>query len=186
MWSKCKSSVCCILNVTAIKHSCCVCWAATVTFAEEMPPQSCSHTFDMLGAMENNRTTACHVPLPWKCSRPCWRERLSALSEAPLTVTPSWIRRDYILAPHIRKHNSCLFYSHGWLKMVVCMEEQPPPPHKCTHQCAVTGMTRCTGTWETQLTLLPWQPSQRITVLQHIRPRTHSGCCRNIFFFFAL
>lgn len=100
--------------------------------------------------------------------------------EAPLTVTLSQIAHDYILFPLI-KHNSCLFYSHGWLKMVECMEEQPLP---LTRQRAATGMTRCTGTWETQLTLLPWQPSQRITVLQHITPPTTLAaseiCCSSL------
>lgn len=49
---------------------------------------------------------------------------------------------------------------HAW-------KDSPSPPLPCACQCWATGMTCCTGTWETQLTLLPWQPSQRITVLQH-------------------
>lgn len=52
------------------------------------------------------------------------------------------------------------------------------------HQPAATRMKHCTRTWETQLTLLPWQPSQRITVLQHIIPPTTLAvskiCCSSL------
>lgn len=91
-----------------------------------MPPRSSSHTFDVLRAIENNRTTARRGALPWKCIRPRSPEKLSV----NFRITPrchSIQNHDYRPAPHM-KHNSCLFYSHGWLKMVVCMEEQPLPP----------------------------------------------------------
>lgn len=113
MWWKCKSSVRFILNATAIKHSCCIRWVATVTFAEEMPPQSCSHTFDVLGAMENNWTTACRGWLPWKCIRPRSRERLSVHFEAPLAVTLSRITHDSILHPQIKTQQ--LFALFSWV-----------------------------------------------------------------------
>lgn len=132
-----------------------------------MPPQSCSHTFNVLEAMENNRTTAYHGLLPWKYIRPRSRERSSQfiLKHSSLSFYPK--SHDYILSPPI-KHNSCLSYSHGWLKMVVCMEEQPlPPASTCRYRDDMLYWNM-----RTQLTLLPWQPSQRITVLQHITPPT--------------
>lgn len=121
MWSKCISSVCFILNVTAIKQqllhllscNCDIClWHAGSD-----------------GKQQNNS-------LPWSvtmemCSTSF--KRLSGRCEALLAITLSWFKHKYVLAPQMKTnkqkaYNSCLFYSHGWIKMVACMERQPPPP----------------------------------------------------------
>lgn len=181
MWVKCKSSVCFISNVSTIKHSCCICklqlWHLKKKCHLEAAhtPSTCSKRWKTTGQ-----------PLSWTfpgtCIQPNSRERSSRFNSKHLSLSLR-PESNIIISSLCRwKHNSCLFYSHGWLKMVVCMEKQPLPPRAL--QRAATGMTRCTGTWETQLTLLPWQPSQRITVLQHIRPPTTLAaseiCCSSL------
>lgn len=79
-----------------------------------------------------------------------------------------------IFSLHRLKTAACfildLKWCHTWTD-----SPSPSPPQR-----AATGTTHYTRTRETQLKLLPWQPSQRITVLQYTTPTHDFSCCWKI------
>lgn len=81
----------------------------------------------------------------------------------------SWLFDTLMNHPNDKTTTDVCFSLMGVLKWWYAWRSSPSLPLR---ECATTGMTRCTGTWETQRTLLPWLPSQRITVLQRITPPT--------------
>lgn len=124
----------------------------------------------VLGA--ENKTTAGHSPLLWKRVRPHSRGSLVLLKPLSRSV----YRITQLL---FNKTHTCLFssfYSFISVKMVACIKS-PPPSLRLTscnlvHTNLQLEMTHNNGTWDTMPTLLPWQPSQRITILQHTTPPT--------------
>lgn len=151
--TKANISVCFILNVTTVKFSCCVYLTASVTFAEEMSPRSRSHTFDVLRAAENNTTTSVTMEIQarWRhqALRPLWKR--SVRNRAwPWIETAAAV----CLVP-----GSDLKWRHA-------------PKSRSPRAPVGSYMDEHARTRETQPTLLPWQPSQRITVLQHRMPPT--------------
>ncbi len=89
---------------------------------------------------------------------------------------------DNILAPLI-KQNSCLFYSHGWLKMVVSMEEQPLPPPAPT--CCYRDDTLYWNMRNPANTVaMTTQPEDNCFTAYNTTH--HLGCFRNTLLFFAL
>lgn len=125
----------------------------------------------VLGA--ENKTTAGHSPLPWKRVRPHSRGSLVLLK--PLSRSVCRITQSLFYKTH-----TCLFYSFYLfisVKMVACIKPATPPSLHLTscnlvHTNLQPEMTHNNGTWDTMPTLLPWQPSQRITILQHTTPPT--------------
>lgn len=118
--------------------------------------------------MRNNRT-ARHGLLPWKYIRPRSKEKLSVHFEVASNATLCPITHDYLAIPLTKRTPTVCFILKGDLKWngVMHVRAAPPPTPTCSYRDDMLYWNM-----RTQLTLLPWQPSQRITVLQHRKPPT--------------
>lgn len=125
----------------------------------------------VLGA--ENKTTAGHSPLPWKRVRPHSRGSqvlLKPLSRSVYRITQLFSTK-HTPACFIRFYLFIYFSENGGV-----YKKGTPSLHltscNLVHTNLQLEMTHNNGTWDTMPTLLPWQPSQRITILQHTTPPT--------------
>lgn len=114
-------------------------------------------------------------------------KRLLGRFETPLTITLSRIMHNYTSSLRRLKKTQQLLVLLSWVNLNGGMQGRAaPPPSLVRANVQLQGWHAVLEHEKTQQTLLPWQPSQRITVLQHITPPTTLAASGKMMLLFGL